>query len=484
MIIDTGALRGLDAHQAAKDDLATHLQELETAANGQAMNDETLADFEETFGEKQRLQGIIDQLGVRQAAIEESLKDARSVEKPESAFAGITVRKATPDNIFDLAEYRTRVSSIDELPRAYRDGALRVLDTVTFPTATDQSKAHDQVAQLIEKHRDEGNGIVSRRVIETGSPVYAEAWGNYITRRGLTPRMQAALQTYVDADGGFAIPFTIDPTFLNTSDGAVNPLRQIARVETITTKNWQAITTAGVTAAYIGERTTTGAADSAPTDLDNPTATPVRADVAVDVTLEYLADYGSAAISAEIGRLIADAKDVLEADEFVMGDGSGNPDGVVAALITDTTSIVLTATDNVFVLADIDLLIGSLPPRFRSRARASFLANLAILQLIPPFGTAGQPGNSIYDPLASTLRGYRAYEASAMDDVATDAKEILLFGDFKAGFVIVDRVGLSTRVLDGFDTNGRPTGNSVIYASWRNTSKLLFPNAFRLLKVR
>lgn len=483
MNIDYSTLRGLDAHEQALVGLVAYQKELDDSANGQAMSAEQLADFAETTESIAGLKSVIEQLNLRAKAIGEAV-EAEQVEKiGQATYSTFNVRKS-PENVYDIAAYRSRAGSVDELPGLYRDGAMRVLDSATFPTAPDQAQAKDQVAKLLARHKDDDGGRIARRIIGTDNPQYVEAYAEYFRKAGmggLNPQRQAILQTYSDPDGGVAIPFTLDPTFVNTSDGTVNPWRALARVVTITGKSWQGVITEGVTAAYVGERTTTGASDAAPQFDDTP-ASPVRADVAIDVTTEYLEDYGTASLVSEVGNMVQIAKDDLESTKFAFGDGSDEPEGVVAALIADTTSIVQTATDNVYVLADIDTLIASLPPRFRSRAQ--MVGNLAILQLSAGFGTAGQPGNSIYDPMAKTLRGYTVFESSTMDDSAGDHKEILLIGDFKAGFVIVDRIGLATEILPRYDTNGRPTGGKVIYAHWRNTSKLLFPNAFRLLQVK
>ena len=479
MKTDMTSLRGLEAHRSADAELAIRLGELEAEADGRAFNDDQRAEFEQILTDRETLRVTIEELETRAAAVEAALPQERRVER---AFAIPNIVRAAED-IFDVAGYRKRVGSIDDLPGAYRDGAMRVIEGMVFPTATNADAQRDRLARLIDKHRDDDYGTVARRVIGTSSPAYQEGWALTMKGRPVAGRMLAVLQSYGDGtDGGYALPVAIDPTFVLTSDGEVMPLRQPgwARVETITTKSWSGITTAGVTAAYVGERTTTGAADGAPTDFANPSATPVRADVSVDVSLEYLQDYGTQALLAEVGSLIQVAKDDLEAVKFFMGSGSSEPDGIVARLITDTTSIVATDVNDVFDLGDIDKLIGALPPRFRSRAK--FAANHAILQLVPGFGVAGQPADSIYSPLSKTLRGYAVAEASAMDDVATDAKEILLFGDFSK-FVIVDRLGLTSKVVDSFDGSGRPTGNSSIYAAWRNDSQILAVNAFRLLKV-
>jgi HK97 family phage major capsid protein len=482
--IDIASLRGLDAHKSALEELGTRLQELEAEAAGTPFSEDQKVEFEQLLEDRETLAGIIGELETRQAAVASVLTSDRATDRP-AAYGAPNVTR-TPDDIYDLSAYRDRARTIEALPGVMRDGAMRVIEAMDFPTV-DRAKGQQDLARILAKHRDDkaggiAHGKVAARIIGTSSPLYAEAYAAAMTNRPLTPRMQAVLQTYSDSDGGVAIPVAIDPTFINVSDGTVNPLRAISRVETTTAKTWQATTTAGVTAAYIGERTTTGAADSAPSDIDDPTATPVRADVALDVSMEYLADYGSAQLLAELGSLIQVAKDDLEADKFFTGDGTGEPEGITAAIITDTTSIVTTITDNTFALADLDKLIGQLGPKFRSRATAT--ATLPILQLARAFATAAQPGDSVYDDINQKLRGYPAKENTAMDTVATDAKHIVLLGAFGVGFVIVDRLGLTTRVVDARDTNGRPTGNSVIYAAWRNTSKVLAFNAFRLLKVQ
>jgi HK97 family phage major capsid protein len=488
MKIELTSLRGREAHQSALDDLVAKLQELEAESNGQPYTEAQQAEFDENKEARAYLEAAIEQLRIRETEVAAALKVPGRVEASSVYSAPNVIR--TPDNIFDLSAYRAATGGDpDKLAGALRDGAMRVAEKAMFPSSPNTEASRDKLARVIERHKDERFGATSRYVIAGSSPAYQDAWAAKLLRRdvdrsGLGASMMAVMQSYSDGtDGGLALPPTIDPTFVVTSDGSVNPLRQPgwARQETITTKTWQGVTTAGVTASYVGERTTSGAADGAPTDVAGPTATPVRADVSIPVSLEFLQDYGTAALMGQVGGMVNIAKDDLEADQFFMGDGSGAPDGIVAAIVTDTTSIVPTITNDVFALGDIDKLIAALPPRFRARGR--MCANLGILQLIPPFGTAGQPGNSIYDAIAKTLRGYPVAEASAMDDVATDAKKILLFGDF-SHFVVVDRLGLTTRVLDAYDASGRPTGNQEIYAAWRNTTKPLDFNAFRLLKVQ
>jgi HK97 family phage major capsid protein len=483
-VIDIDTLRGLDAYRSAKETLTARLAELDEQAAGQPFNDEQRAEFEEISGDQgllARVNATIDELEIRDATVRKVLDaGGRGAESPSAgAISGFSVKKV-PDDIFDLAAYRQRARSLDDLPAAYQEGAKRVIEQAMFPT-TERAKAQEHISRLVAKLDKDGK--VSRRIIHTGSPLYQAAHAQYSANgwTGLSPAMQAALQTYTDADGGVAIPFTIDPTFILTSDGAINPWRQFARVETITTKSWRPVTTGGMTAAYAATEVT-ATADGAPTDFDDPEIVPVRATAFAAYTAEYAEDYGVAAIQSEIGRMVQDAKDVLEATKFAAGTGSAEPLGIIHAIVDDTNAVKTTAAADTFALDDIDALIAFVPPRFRSRGK--FVGNLLVYQVARGFGDAGQPAGSIYDQTNHNLRGYPGLESSVMDsDVKTTGKNILLFGDGQQ-FIIVDRLGLSTEYIPQvFDGDGKPLGQRGIYCRWRNSSKVAVFNAFGLLQV-
>lgn len=483
---EVGALRGRDAHARAREDLATSMREIENEAAGAPLNAEQLSEMEATVKQIGDLDTLIEQFDVRDALIKRIGDPAQAArgEGASTAFAAPNVVKR-PDNVYDLSAYRSRASSVDELPKLHRDGAMRVIEKAQFATTPNADKAREQVIHLLDQHVDDvlvpGAGAfdIGRRIIATDDPVYREAWARYVSRgpNGLSSRHLAVMQTYSDADGGYAIPFTIDPTFINTSNGAVNPLRNgMARVETITTKSWHGVTTAGVTGGYAGETASPSAGN--PTDVGDPIATPVRFHVWVPFTAEFQEDLGPGAVAAEIGALIQDYKDVTEADKFVNGTGSTQPEGIVWKLDNDGTKVI---THSALNLNALDALVGGLGERFQPLAQ--FLAHRLSYQFTRTLGTAGAPANSIYDRVTDTLYGYPARISSAVDSTHLDGDEPLLLGDFRH-FLIVDRVGMSTEyVPQTVDTNGVPNGGRGIYARARNTSKVLVVNAFRLLKI-
>ena len=487
-MIDIASLRGLDAFRAADAELTARLAELDKEAEGQGFNEAQRAEFEAIGGMdglQAKVRATIDELEIREQTIKAAQNQPRSIESAN--FPTFNVQRV-PDDSFDLKAYRQRANSVDELPTAYRDGAMRVIEKAQFPTSQSPDRERAHIAALIAKHKDEGHGAISRRVIGTIDPNYQEAWAQYVAggRDLVDSKRLAVLQSYTDADGGYALPVSVDPSFLLTNAGGANSFRQnnpktgrpLARIETIVTKQWRPVSTAGATASYAATEVTAPTPTTI-TDITDLTVTPVRAQSWIPFTADYSEDYGAAAIAAELGRMIADAKDVLEADKFVTGSGSNEPQGIYYAL--NAAGDTYGTTSATFDLNALDKQEAAVGPRFRNSGRAAHVANLVTLQNYRQLGVAGQPANSIYDPLSGTLHGYPAFEASYMPTWATgDESGYDIFGDFQQ-FVIVDRLGLSTQfwpyVVDG---SGMPLGQNGIYARWRNTSKVLILGAFRL----
>ncbi len=170
-----------------------------------------------------------------------------------------------------------------------------------------------------------------------------------------------------DPDGGFAVPFQLDPMILLTSDGVVNPIRSFARVETIVGQEWQGITSAGVTVTRAAEEDE--ATDDSPT-LEQPVIRANRVQAFIPFSYELGQDWS--ALRSEMARLFADAKDAEEAASFVNGNGIG----VAANGVTRTmpaSSIIDTAGSGAFAIPDVYTLLEAVPPRHsrgsgRSRA--------------------------------------------------------------------------------------------------------------------
>src|SRR5687767_14309201 len=103
------------------------------------------------------------------------------------------------------------------------------------------------------------------------------------------------------ANGGYLVPFTLDPTIILTNTGMVDPFRQISTVKTIATDDWNGVSSAGVTAEWLAEATE--AADASPT-FTQPSITVHKASAYLQASFEMSMDSG---IGDDVTMLIADA---------------------------------------------------------------------------------------------------------------------------------------------------------------------------------
>lgn len=453
---------------------------LEHLAAQDSLDEQRSAEFDWLFAEDEYLTELEDEEVRRQEeetrreerrqdVLRRGQRGGRGVE-PGSDPGPAQVRRDDP---FDLDSIRVNpLADPEQVVGELRSRALSAVEQIR--TVDDDHAA--RITELLERH--DGQGNLARRVLRCGSETYERAFSHYLAGRPLVGDEARALSVGVDTEGGFAVPVALDPTLILTSDGSVNPLRQIARVETITTKEWQGVTSSGVTVTRKAEGAE--ATDDAPS-IDQPTVTPQRVDAFIPFTYEVDQDW--AQLRAEMTRLIQEGKDDEEATSFVTGDGVGtNAGGVVGTLAA--ASKFESATANTFASADVYELDNRLPERFRARARA--LANKVIYNDVRQFASAD--GHDLWarigDGRPPQILGYPAHESTAMDsDSTVSLAEILLLGDFRH-FLIVDRVGMSVELVPHlFGANNRPTGQRGIFAFWRNNSAVLADEAFRLLQV-
>ena len=159
------------------------------------------------------------------------------------------------------------------------------------------------------------------------------------------------------AAGQYALPVAIDPTLMNVSDGQINPIRQVATVTPVTTYEWRGVATEGVTATFAAEATE--ATDGSPV-LSQPTIRPEKASVFIPYSIEVEGDWTT--LAAELTKLVADAKDVAEAEVFVTGGGTATsePEGFLIG-----GGSVVNAAGGTLAVGDVYALRAALPPQFR-----------------------------------------------------------------------------------------------------------------------
>lgn len=482
---ETPTVNTIEERQSRIGEIGARLQEIQTEHGVDVLPDAVQAEWDQLTDERATHERAVEAYESRMAVLKQASTSERNVERVETRTTRTSTASRVPENIYDLAAYRGLSTSPEMERQAYHDGALKAIESATFAherANENESKSH--IERLLAKDTD---SILARHLLATGNPVYQRAFSKLLAGRPFTSEEQRAIATVGSsqlADGGYAVPYTLDPTLILTSDGQINPLRQMARVETLTTGNtWKGVTTAGITVSRVAEET---AVDPTTPVLAQPSVT-VQA-VKAEIQFSIEADEDWPRLQAEMARLFQDAKDAEETEQFVNGNGNGttgNPEGVVAGLAA--TSDVGTTGDG-FDIEDVHRLINALPDRFEPRAQ--FLGHRAVYSAIAQFGNAANAGaGAVWQTMGqgrpAQLLGYPARYSSAMEsDYTTDGNDILLFGDFRAGFIIVDKVGLTVEIDPHVrNGDGKWTGQRALLMHYRNNSMVLVDNALRLLKV-
>ncbi|GHC88275.1 major capsid protein [Nocardiopsis terrae] len=303
----------------------------------------------------------------------------------------------------------------------------------------------------------------------------AEAW-----RTAELFRTEQRAMSLTDSAGGHLIPAHLDPAITLTSDGSINPLRAISRNVTVAGDTWNGVTSAGVTAEWKAEAAE--AADASPT-LTQPSIPVHLGDAFVPFSFEVGMD--APGFMDELGKLLADGLDQLHATAFTTGTGTGQPTGIITALV-GTASELSPETAETFASDDVYAVQNALPPRFS--ANAQWCAEISTINSAAQFETGN--GARLFPEINDgRLLRKPLDELSNMDAVAnidtgaTADNRILLYGDF-SNYVIVTRIGSTMELIPNLvGANQRPTGQRGALLWARTGADSVNDNAFRMLNV-
>lgn len=469
----------LEEMKARLAEIQDRLRAIHSEAGDAELSEERQTEWDGLDTELGSLRASIAKAEARIARVAELAKDEKKVERSAPA---VHVKK-TDEEIYDLGELRSLSYSGDDFLRKVTDNARRAIERSDFGTSK-REEAQEHAERLLMEIDNSGHDLAKRYLV-TGSEEYQRAFAKLL-RNGndalCTPEERAALvrasqQLGADANGGYAVPFQLDPTVILTNAGVTNPIRELARVEQIVGKEWQGVTTAGSSVSRGAEL---AVAPDSGFALAQPTVRTNRVQGFVPFSIEI--DLSWSALRREITSVLVDAK-ATEEDSFLTGNGTGvNPQGIVAGL----SGTVTTAPAGSFNSDDIYNMHTALDPRWERNAK--WLAHKGIYNLVRQFDTTGgaQLWETIGNGRPSQLLGYDAYAASAMTSGPTIAtgNKLMILGDFSK-FLIVDRIGMNVEVIPHvFDTaTGFPKGQRGVYAVWMNNSKILVPGAFEMLVV-
>jgi HK97 family phage major capsid protein len=377
-----------------------------------------------------------------------------------------------------------------------RSAALRTIDRYESELPAD---AGDGLVRHVEQR--DPLGLDAAYLNAVGDPYYASAFTKILRSPSdahlrFSARETEAVRAVTEADearamnigtgsaGGFGAPFQLDPSIMISGTGSTNPFRQISRVETITGYEWRGVSSDQVTAHYRAEGTEV--ADDSPA-LVQPIVHPQRGDAFVPFSIEVGMDYPN--LVTELGKLLADARDQLDAVKFINGvPGSNEPVGILSIGQTGaltTAQRVLTNTTASFALADVWNIKAQVPPRFIDND-STIVAAPQTLDTVFRFVGGGSTEPPLMPTRDGPVVGLRQASASSMVTTTTTGSRIMIAGDFKDGHMIADRLGVTIEVVPHLFGSGNryPTGQRGVLCMWRTGAGVVVPNALRYLEVR
>ena len=235
----------VDERRSRIDEIGERFKEIHAEFGADKLPDDIRSEWDGLLEERTDHEDAIADYKSRVAVLEEASRDNRRIEDERRQ-----VRDVQPDRRTEAQPARQRVRrrgipQLRPLPRRtarlYRDGALEVLEDAVFPHQdADDEKARTHVERLL-KVADAGKGDLAERMLVTGSPLYQRAFGKKTPRPGT--HLRGAACPLAHHDGGWVTRCRSRSTRRSSRrrTGSVNPLRQIARVETITNDEWRGV---------------------------------------------------------------------------------------------------------------------------------------------------------------------------------------------------------------------------------------------------
>ena len=164
----------------------------------------------------------------------------------------------------------------------------------------------------------------------------------------------------------------------------------------------------------------------------------------VDVSAQLVED-SAFDMDTELNTEASERFGVLEGAAFITGNAAGKPEGIL-----DNTAVATTNSGSATTVADADGTADGLISLYHAlkteyARRATWLLNRTVLGSIRKLKDAGddyiwQPG--VAGSLPPTILGQPYVEAPDMPDEAAAATPVI-FGDYRRGYIIVDRVSMS-----------------------------------------
>lgn len=348
----------------------------------------------------------------------------------------------------------TNDERLSELERRSSSDPLIDDKLARLDRALDETKrVADRLAVKAQRPHLGGGEIETAAVRE-----HRRAFDDYV-RKGETAnlsRLEAkalAVSTNSGADGGYLVPPETERAVISALKD-ISPIRSIASVRQVSGSVFKKpFATSGFATGWVAE---TAARTQTNTPALAELAFPTMELYAMPAATATLLDDSAVNIDEWIAEEVRDTFAQQEGTAFVSGDGTNKPKGFLDyTKVADGSwswgniGFIKTGVDGGFPATNpadklIDLIYML---KAGYRASGTFVFNRGTQAAIRKM--KDEDGNYVWQPASaagehSLLMGYPVVESEDMPAIATDSFSVA-FGDFRRGYLIVDRVGI--RVL-------------------------------------
>jgi HK97 family phage major capsid protein len=293
--------------------------------------------------------------------------------------------------------------------------------------------------------------------VRSGASIQHKAAFEGYVRGGETASLREleakALSVGSDPDGGYLVPDETERA-VNMALKAISPIRAIASVQQVSGSVYKRpFATSGTSTGWVGE---TAARPQTNTPVLAELSYPTMELYAMPAATQSLLDDSVVNIDEWLAEEVRVAFAEQEGTAFVTGDGINKPKGFLtyttvanSAWTWGNIGYIASGAAGAFPASDpgdklIDLVYAVKSPY---RANAHFVMNRSTQSVIRKMKDGD--GTYLWQPAAAagepaTLLGYPVAESEDMPSIAADSLSIA-FGDWKRGYLVVDRVGI--RVL-------------------------------------
>jgi HK97 family phage major capsid protein len=353
------------------------------------------------------------------------------------------------------AFYAYRESNDERLAALERNGTVDVLVEEKHARLDRAVEEADAIVNGLRLKAQRPN-LAGTEMSPHGDALARKAFSTYVRKGDASAlhRLETkALSQGSDPDGGYLVPDETE-AHVNAALKAISPIRALATVRQVSSSVFKKpYAVSGFGTGWVGETAVRPqTATSTIAELSFPTMELYAMPAATPALLE------DAAVNIDewIAEEVRDAFAQQEGTAFVTGDGVNKPKGFLSytqvansAWTWGNVGTISTGVAGAFPATHasdklIDLIYAV---NAGYRANGTFVMNRATQSAVRKLKDGD--GNYLWAPSATagdaaTLMGFPIAESEDMPDIATDSAAIA-FGDFRRGYLVVDRVGL--RVL-------------------------------------